>query len=52
MKTKIYHLIICQTCHSKLNQHELYSVWENKLYCEECFNHYLENIELASWESK
>lgn len=46
MKTKLIPLIICHTCQSKLNGKDVdWTVWENSIYCEPCFQKYLQMID-------
>lgn len=48
-KAKVYTLAICHTCHRVIKKDEHYVPWENSLYCEPCFDEYLELIEPEDW---
>ena len=54
METKttatIHRLTICHTCHKKVKKNESHVEWENSIYCEPCFDIYLELIEPKDWE--
>ncbi len=44
MDTKIYHLVFCHTCHKPIRKNEFIE-WEESIYCEPCFDRYLDLVE-------
>lgn len=43
MATTIHQLIICHTCHHRIKD-EVYTEWENSIYCDTCFELYKEMV--------
>ncbi|MEK5149059.1 hypothetical protein MKX53_18930 [Psychrobacillus sp. FSL K6-4615] len=43
MKTTVHNLIICHTCHHRIKD-EVYTEWENSIYCDSCFELYKEMV--------
>jgi formylmethanofuran dehydrogenase subunit E len=40
----IHRLVICHTCHERIRLNEPYTIWEDAVYCEPCFDIYLELV--------
>jgi len=51
MTATIIELIICHTCQDKQKKNDSYVRWEGSIYCESCFDKYLELIDPSTWES-
>lgn len=45
MVSKVIELVICQTCHKRVKSDSVHTKWEGHVYCEPCFEIYLELIE-------
>lgn len=43
-KAKVIPLIICHSCHKPVKVQEPYTIWEDSIYCEPCFDLYMELI--------
>lgn len=43
MKATVHNLIICHTCHNRI-KNEVYTEWENSIYCDPCFELYKEMV--------
>jgi len=44
---KIYQLRFCCICRKPIKEDDSYTRWEKEVYCEPCFDEYLEIIEAA-----
>lgn len=44
MTAKVVELVICQTCHKRIKGDEPNIQWEGHVYCDPCFDIYLELI--------
>ena len=44
MATKVIELVICHTCHKRVKRGNVHTKWEGHVYCERCFDLYLELI--------
>lgn len=44
MSAVIIELIFCNTCHKRVRPEEPHVRWEKSLYCEPCFEDYLEMV--------
>lgn len=45
MMAQIHKLVICHTCHTRVKKGEAYTIWESSVYCESCFDLYMELID-------
>lgn len=45
----VYELHICTSCHNRLQEKDIMVPWEGRLYCEYCFDSYVDSIEPSSW---
>ncbi len=52
MAASIHTLLICHSCHKRIKSDSLYTEWEESIYCEPCFDKYLDLITPKSWENK
>lgn len=50
MKATVYELLICHECHDRIKGDMPHTLWENKLYCDDCYHDYLNNLELLGWK--
>lgn len=46
----VFELVICHVCHKRLMDRNVFTTWEDHIYCEHCFEEYLESIEPSSWK--
>ena len=46
----VYKLVICFDCHYRLKNNDIFTTWEGRVYCDRCFEKYLESIEPSSWK--
>ena len=44
-KNNVYPLIICHFCHQRIKKNESYQIWENDIYCNSCYDLYMELLE-------
>lgn len=44
-KCVVIPLIICHMCHERIKKGEPYTIWEDHIYCESCFDTYMELID-------
>lgn len=44
MSGVVISLMFCNTCHKRIKQEEPHMRWEGSLYCEPCFEDYLEMV--------
>lgn len=44
----IIELIFCNKCHKRLDK-DSHTLWEDNIYCDDCFDEYLESIEPINW---
>ncbi len=47
-RENVHYLIICHTCHERIKSNENYTVWEGSIYCETCFDIYMELVDFDS----
>ncbi|MEK5071696.1 hypothetical protein [Sporosarcina sp. FSL K6-1508] len=45
MTAIIIELIICHTCQEKQREKDNYTKWEGSIYCEKCWDRYLDLID-------
>lgn len=41
---KIYQLLFCSTCRNRIKENESFTEWEKEVYCEPCFDEYMELV--------
>ena len=44
MCATIISLVFCNTCHKRIKTKESYTKWEGSIYCEPCFEDYLDMV--------
>ena len=44
MKNNVITLMFCNTCHKRIKKNDEFTRWENSIYCEDCFEDYLEMV--------
>lgn len=46
----VYELVICHDCHIRLKNKDVFTQWQKRIYCDRCFEAYLDSIEPSSWK--
>lgn len=44
MAAQIISLTFCNTCHKRIKKKEAFTQWEGSIYCDSCFEEYLDMV--------